>query len=258
MKELITCASLAVLAFAGCSSSSPEDFGAAEVSLGSVPSLLEIDYDDTANTITLTDGTITTVLPVRPAAFYDTPGFFGYYQGSGGPSYASRGETSTGSGYAISVISADTASNVAGAVFGRLGDTTMPTSGTAQYTGDYVAWVATSSDNVGQYLIYGDATLDVDFDSAMVDGLITNRTDNFSAGNPLNDLTFETTSISDGGFTGTTSGGAFALAGWTAAAGEYGGVFTGADGQEIAGGVQVTHVRSGTALVEAGAFIVED
>jgi hypothetical protein len=144
----------------------------------------------------------------------------------------------------------------AGSFFERQGDTLVPTSGSANYTGDYVAWIADDGTYFGRFLITGDASMDVDFESASIEGTITNRVDHFNASNTLGDVEFETTSIVDGGFAGTTSGGAFDTAGATASAGEYGGLLTGSDGQEVVGGVQILHENAGS-LIETGAFIAE-
>ena len=79
----------------------------------------------------------------------------------------------------------------------------------------------------------------------------------FGGGPILGDVQLESASIVDGGFSGTTSGGAAAMGGFTVSPGEYGGLLTGADGQEVVGGVQLLHSDGTDNYIETGAFVAE-
>jgi hypothetical protein len=71
------------------------------------------------------------------------------------------------------------------------------------------------------------------------------------------------TQISDGAFSGTTTGGALQerffdtsiVAGTTTTQGSHAGLFTGSDGQEIVGGITIPHLREGRPLTEKGIFV---
>ncbi len=262
MKNGFTFISLSLLTVAGCSGGggsdpetpSPETVAAAQVSMGIVPSMVTVDYDEATNVLTVTDGVTTRELAAR--AFYDTPGFAGYYVSSTGQHYGSGAETSSGGGRVAVVTSPSTSLSVSGAFMERTGDTVVPVTGTATYTGDYASWFVTASGLSGSRLVTGAATLNVDFADSSVDGMITDRENHFSS-ETFADIVLVEGSIVDGQFSGTTTGGGSSIAGATAAAGEYLGLLTGANAEEAVGGVHLTHTISGTDYVETGAFVVE-
>lgn len=255
------CAAGVVLAVLGaCSSSSGVSVDTvsrdAQSDLGVIPATLEIDYDEVADQITITDGANTRI--ADRITNLDTTGFSGYANLDVGPVYLNLGETSSGSGSAGAGSSPDgTTPAFSGSIFERSGDTVMPTSGTANYTGNYVAWMSTQTNFDAIYLIVGASSFDVDFVTGLIDGMITDRNDSYRPFITLADLKLEEVTFSDGAFFGTTSGGAYNDGVSTVSAGEYGGLFTGNTGQEIVGGIQVLHVNNGLALIESGAFIAE-
>lgn len=228
---------------------------AAESAIGIIPETLELEYDEVADVVTITHGVASRT--IARLSDLDTPGFFAYGNRSDGFTYVTFGETSSGSGLAAAGASSTSAAiSFAGSVFERVGDTDMPTSGSSNYTGAYTGLFASDPDLVGILLIAGDASIDADFSTALINGSITNRRD-LTGPVTFADIQLEAASIVDGAFTGTTSGGAADEEGSTVSPGEYGGLFTGATGQEVVGGVQLSHDIDGTRFIESGAFIAE-
>ena len=252
---------LSLLILAGCSGSDgvPEKVGAAEISLGSIPTMLVVDLDEASNVLALTGGARSARLSARST--FDSSGFEGYYDDYGGGEfiYASLGETSTGSGRAITFVSGPDLLNGRGSKIERIGETAVPDSGTARYLGSYIGWLSLNEGSLrGQVQISGDVALDANFATASIDGSITNRRDNIrSDGATFGDVTIVATSIVGGGFAGITSGGASNTAGSTASNGEYAGMLTGPDAQEVVGAIQIPHAGLTTTYTETGVFIAE-
>ena len=261
MKRVIAFLSLSVLALAGCggsnsaaSSVAPVSVGAAETSMGAVPSTVTLDFDEVTDVLTLTDGTTTVAMAADDE--FDVPGFTGYYGFASSDNFGNLGETSSGSGRVATISSPDEDLEVAGTFLERVGETLVPLTGTATHTGNYVAYVSDALTLTAVFLVTGGAELNVDFADASVDGTITDRTTVFTNEN-LADLVLQKGSIDAGAFSGTTIGGEFEGSSSRVAPGDYVGLLTGADAEEAVAGVQINHNVSGTSLVETGAFVVE-
>ncbi len=128
----------------------------------------------------------------------------------------------------------------------RLQPTTFPTNpapGSASYSGSYMgiytneAWVAPGFEATGHIL--GTVALNVDLGAATIDGLVSNRQN--TGGTTLGDIVINSTTISDGAFLASTSGGAFNLPGFTVTPFSAGGLLVGPDGSEIVGLVGMRH-----------------
>lgn len=230
---------------------------------GVVSDDISVEYDDVSDTILVTSS----APPISAARVIAAPGMIelvrntgldtGDFSGYENPTYSTVGhfaQTSTGDGYAGIVIS-QYFGGIAGGEFGRLGDTALPASGSANYTGSYAGWFSGDGVYLPTNRLGGDVALMADFDSNQISGAITNRTIEDSPFE-LEDLTLNAANISGGEFSGTTSGGVHTYPGATVSNGAYSGMFTGADGQEIVGGVTMEHDFDGVYL-EVGAFVVE-
>jgi len=175
-------------------------------------------------------------------------GFTIYAEGDEVALYA---QTISGAG-AVFVVQSPTANlELAGVQFARLGDTDLPGGGSATFNGNY-AGVLVDTDLVGVDGIEGAAQLTADFASATISGDITNREAN--SGFP-DDIQLLSTSItSAGAFSGTTTGGDIPFLS-TALDGAYVGLIVGATGNEVVGGVSVTHLVGGDLFLEIGGFV---
>lgn len=142
----------------------------------------------------------------------------------------------------------------------RIGDTILPTSGSATYTGGYSGLLADLDNNLvnlGQ--INGLATLTADFANASIGGEITDRVN--GDGRDFDDLILTTTSLdmTTGAFDNTTEGGVLVGLDYDTAEGSFNGLIVGANGNEIVGGVQVIHEDTErTTILETGGFVLQD
>lgn len=228
---------------------SGEIFAPAENAVGVGAQTLTAAYDAENDQISITDGVSTIVVP--KSTFGTSPAFEEYY---GSDTYIAYGETSSGAGYASSIISetARALGGVVGGAFGRLSETEMPNSGSATYTGAYEGWLGDGSDFEAYALVLGDVEMTANFDNNDISGTISNR-EVYSEDETLDDVTLNLASIESGGFTGTTTGGDLTGSAGAPSQGDYSGMFVGADGQEIVGGLMIDHDGD----VEAGAFILD-
>lgn len=164
-----------------------------------------------------------------------------------------------GSGTQLVIYSGGTAGNVGHlATFQRVGETQLPLTGSARYSGDYAGFTTTRRIN-------GTAKLDVDFAGGTVGGRITDRLfrqrpDNVAdVVNPLSDVILEVTSLrNDGSFLGKTGGGQIVNGQilWNPATGSYAGLIGGAEGQEIVGTLTLVHrAPNGGEFEEVGGFL---
>jgi hypothetical protein len=179
-------------------------------------------------------------------AMRDTNGVHNGYYGSGG-------------GTQVVVYSGGLVGNIGMlASYSRGGSTELPTSGAAQFNGNYAGFTTTARVN-------GDVQINANFTAATVNGTITNRVfrarPNNSADvtNPLSMVILNAASIRpDGTFTATTSGGQI-LGGqqiWNPAVGGYAGLIGGSDAGEVVGSVSLTHrAPDGATFDEVGGFL---
>ncbi|PJI91692.1 hypothetical protein BC777_0525 [Yoonia maricola] len=174
--------------------------------------------------------------------------------GSSGPDYAIFGETESGSGQA-QVFGVDFSdANAATADVFRIGSTLVPTSGDITYTGNYGALLfrVEGTTNTTTAIIEGDVELTASFaDSSAISGSIFNR-ERIDASGSYEDILFETSTISDGAFSGT------ATSEDSATDGDYTGLIVGSDGSEVVGSVLIEHDSSSTELLEVGVFTAEE
>lgn len=190
-------------------------------------------------------------------------GVFDYYGVSGNShSVAMFGTSPSGrTGAGVAYIAS---SGGQGIYFQRVGQTVLPTSGTATFNGDYIATVDANSAILD---ISGDATLTADFAASTISGQITNRQDWYRnivpltrGGSTIDDVTLQETAITGTGtFAGTATGGDFNQGTSTSisTSGSYAGVIGGATGDEVAGGLVIEHDNTNALfdMTEIGAFV---
>ena len=235
--------------------------GPVDAVLGQLPAGFSVSYDRATDTVTIDDGTG----PVLLGNAVPSPRLFQRYN-TRGPSaiWFEYAETASGSGAASFFV--NSRAGVAGTMFSRLSETRLPDSGTAEFSGQYTA-VLVGSDARPASRIAADATLMADFAAGSVSGEITNRRAELG---PSTRLILGPAGISDGAFTGTATGGELISgstisSGTTTMTGSYAGLFTGANGAEVVGGVAIPHIAEGAAvqlwgdqpLTEIGAFLAE-
>ena len=174
---------------------------------------------------------------------------------------AYSGESSTGD-MAASVASFP---NRQGAVIARLGNTAMPVSGSANYSGQYVGILNGGPVFFGRSHVKGDVAMTADFSAATVSGNITNRQSynyNPTPFNTLQDVTLNATAIDGtGAFSGTLTGGAVNGFGSSIdTSSGYSGLIGGATGNQVAGSMNLTRTYggfSGNQIIEIGVFLGE-
>lgn len=172
----------------------------------------------------------------------------------------------TGDSYFYASATNGTVSAHGTVAYVRKNTTSMPTTGSASYTGDYAGFLrldGAPTNNV-TYRIRGDLNLSADFAANSVSGGISNRvfhvpgTNALAAGNTTADVTLAAAPIdANGAFTGATSGGIITNAAtWTPPVGTYSGLISGATGNEVVGGLSIAHFSPGLgAFTEIGGFI---
>lgn len=164
----------------------------------------------------------------------------------------------------VAASEAHSSINFGGVNFQRIGNTTLPTSGVANYTGEYAGFFRneTTPNSEITRAINGDVMMTADFASNTVAANITNRQFRFVGSNVVNnsnllaDLSLPSTTISaNGEFSGTTSGGRVTTDTWDPTNGVFQGMFAGANGGEAVGGVIVNHrSAANTPFQEIGGF----
>jgi hypothetical protein len=181
------------------------------------------------------------------------PNFFRAFA-SGSQRQAVRGVTPSGSGVAYAARL-----NGLGIERGveRIGDTTLPTAGRATYNGTYAGVlgdVSNALEDAG--LITGSAQLIAEFDAGTISGSIFGRRNGSGRDFASVQLPEGPISMTDGSFGGATSGGLLTGLNYTFAQGRFNGLIVGENGQEIVGGLNITHAKSGApTIVEYGSFV---
>ena len=244
----------AVLVGCGSSGGGEDGFGPATDVVGNLSPSFTATYDATTDTLTLDDGTTTTVLARQ--MIYDGAEFKGYYLAGSPSSFAIYAETPTGDGYALTAVWPAAVNS--GSEFARVSETLVPDGGTATYTGEYGAFLVYDTTGVAYRLLFGDAELMADFAADTISGVISNRVDFDNAAVTFDDVTLEAGSISGGGFSGEATGGAGnGSIVTTVDPGAYSGLFTGPDGEQVVGGVVLGHTYLGDPVTEYGAFVAD-
>jgi hypothetical protein len=150
-----------------------------------------------------------------------------------------------------------------GVLYSRLDQTVLP-EGQVYYQGDYVGLVTNSSNGNVVYITNGAAALDVDFAGGDVYGAISSRTVLGPTGDTAIGVTSDDVFIwgpvnGQGLFSGVTSGGDInALSVTDAQAGTFDGLIAGLTGDEVVGGLDFVHSRTGDDYLETGAFFLQD
>ena len=229
---------------------------AVEATMGQLPSGFSARYDAASDTLILEDGTNSVVLQ-REARFEVPPYRLYSFRATGRSARVLRAETASGGGIS-GVALWQGGTGLAGPFYARLSDTQLPSDGSATFAGDYAAIV--ERDLNFNFFVKGAATVSADFDTNTISGEITNRTDSAEPRATFADIVLAPAAIVDGRFAGIAGGGAgTGVLGTTVQPGNYAGLFTGVTGQEIVGGVVISHetVVTRTPLTEYGAFIAE-
>lgn len=175
------------------------------------------------------------------------------------------GQTGSIEGVAASVLAGDELTQ--GVSVSRTGETSLPSSGSATFTGPYAGTLVNIT-NQFHYKdhIVGTATVDVDLDNALVDVAITDRSQPsvIDAGSDItfsdliaNDLSLQNDATFEGSATGGgLRSGAFLRA--TPSNQTITGLLGGPEGEEVAGAVSVDHNFSTATLREQGFFLATD
>jgi len=255
-----TVTSLVLLAACGGGSSptGPDVIGPASVTdaYANQTTWTEAAYNPTRDRFVLTFGDSTSVtLPRNTTREGGMPdGFRAYGDGN---AIAVRGATDSGSGSVYAVRA-----RLDGMEYGleRFGETILPTTGSATYTGGY-AGVLGDADNdlANRGQVNGTAMMTADFASGAVSGRISDRIN--GNGRVFDDLLLFPTTIDPltGRFGSRTEGGVLTGLEYDTANGEYSGLIVGANGTEVVGGVIVIHSDSISAsIVETGGFVLTD
>ena len=229
-----------------------------EATMGQIPAGFSARYDPASDTLILDDGADPLVL--QREARFELPPFRLYsFRTSESSARALRAETASGGGVAGIALRQDrSGSGFVGPFHARLSDTQLPSDGSATFVGDYAAFLA--RDLNFNFILKGDAVFTADFGRNTISGEITNRADSSEPLATYADIVLAPAAIVNGGFAGTARGGeGTGVLATTVEPGGYSGLFTGADGQEIVGGLVIAHdtVLSGDRLTEHGAFIAE-
>ena len=227
---------------------------------------LAVSYNEVDNTLTVTDGVVEYTYARDSEG--DNGAIAGFKKRSSADSYndySLRGETSSGSGEAFLVNSTENGYEAAATFLNRLETPNLPTSGTASFSGDYsgVYFANMEEDSVWMEIITGDVTLDANFSDSTVSGSIINRDSDLTG--DRDNVTLSVSSISNGAFSGTASGGGggdggpgFSGANFVRGDGTYEGMFTGADASEVIGSINIPMTSDGYSGFEMGIFIAEE
>jgi hypothetical protein len=189
-------------------------------------------------TVTIPEGTYV----LSPNSAVPIRGDLVAYNQSGADVFAVFGENPAGGTAWARYIEGNSASGAA-----RLGETELPTTSEATFTGGYLAVYFTG----GAYgHITGTSVFFVDFAEPTVRGAITSRQN--TGGTPLTDVTIIETAIENGRFSAETSGGRFKLPGYASSRGTVDGLFVGENGQGIVAATEI--FQGGIRVFEVGAI----
>ena len=219
-----------------------------------------VSYNEVDDTLTVTDGIVE--YTYAQSYYGDNgaiAGFFKDENDEGWKDILLRGETSSGSGEAFLVNSTENGYEAAATFLNRLETPNLQTSGTASFSGAYsgVYFANMEEDSVWMDNITGDATLDANFSDSTVSGSITNRINGYG-GVEQDDVALSVSSISNGAFSGTASGGGGGDDNYVASDGTYEGMFTGADATEVIGSINIPMTGDSRVGFEMGIFIAEE
>lgn len=246
---------------------------------GSTIPVIDLPADSRENsgrtmTYTLsTDGSLLTAeaftAPVAAptAAIPDVGGFVTALDRTGDNTFIALNQTEDS--FAGIAVFTDDGTVATGVNYGRIGSASVPESGSADLTGDYLSVVTDNSGNdffslmAGQ-AISGTIALSVDFEAQTFDGSVTDRqVIDLLTGDEVADTTAADVAITNGswnagGFIAAdVSGGRLVLpgAGSVLSEGNLQAFIAGEAGAEIAGKVSIPHNFGGNPTTERGAFV---
>ena len=157
---------------------------------------------------------------------------------------AARARTASGAGV-VTVAAGPGLGTQPGFLIEGTVPTSLPTSGTAHFLGQYLGYLFSSAGNIINPIggttdfISGTATLDADFATSSITGTISGRA---HGTNIYNDITLSPTAIqADGTFSGVTSGGEGVNPGNVTIDNGYSGMLIGSAASEVAGGISLIH-----------------
>jgi hypothetical protein len=181
-------------------------------------------------TVTIPEGTYV----LSPNAAVPIRGDLVAYNQSGADVFAVFGENPAGGTAWARYVEVE--SNFASGA-ARSGETELPTTGDATFTGGYLAVYKVGSGG-GYGHITGTSVFFVDFAEPSVRGAITSRQN--TGGTPLTDVTIIQTAIENGRFSAETTGGRFEFAN-NSTRGKVDGLFVGDNGQGIVAATEMYH-----------------
>ena len=258
MKNCLTLSAL-LASFAALSACGGNTVDPTVIQSGENVGNLAVSYNEVDNTLTVTDGVVEyTYVQDSDGDNGAIAGFLKPINDDGWYDYSLRGETSSGSGEAFLVNSTENGYEAAATFLNRLETPNLPTSGTASFSGDYsgVVFENDDEDSVWHDIITGDATLDANFSDSTVSGSIINRDSDLTG--DRDNVTLSVSSISNGAFSGTASGGGGGDDNYVASDGTYEGMFTGADATEVIGSINIPMTSDSHVGFEMGIFIAEE
>ncbi len=228
----------------------------------------EYEFDADNNRVLLGNPVATQVAAEEATIEVTVPENFNAYQGTERDIFAFRGVTPSGNGVTTIYAAGADAASLTGAFAERAGpETVVPDTGIVNYDGQYAGVIRSLEGDSVSHAVSGTATMTASFADGQVSGVISDRVATLlsltTIQTDLADIELQTTSIENGGFAGTTTGGGFPTVlgfEFDTDQGNYSGLFVGADGEEIVGNLDITHTRvSDDARIrqEVGAFILE-
>ncbi|MGH1330719.1 MAG: hypothetical protein ACRBBK_07555 [Paracoccaceae bacterium] len=189
------------------------------------------------------------------------------------PSSADKGyfgQSSSGGSVVFVAGTNGTTENILSLAIARTAPTTLPTSGTTTYTGDYAGVYEHDDTDPDELdfmtgLVTGDAEIVADFKNNTVEGTISNRvlrsavTNEVSSSFDPADVSLSISPLySDGSFSGVATGGQLIRTD-PSLTGEYQGLISGAASQEAIGGIRLVHQADpgNSSTIELGVFLAE-
>ena len=210
-----------------------------------LPDDVTASYDSSADTVIVTRNGATTALANSGASYGSTTSYNNLANGS----FALRQTTASGKGEVMTITSSDAGLGIVGVIATRAEAVEVPSSGTADYSGEYTGLVATVADKEAVSVVTGTTCLTAVFGAGSIGGAIVGRT------GTLADITIPSMPILSGGtFSGTVSGGEDVAIGDFTSNGQISGMFADVAAGEIVGGLRLDHTISGVGYYEVGGF----
>ena len=208
-----------------------------------LPGDVTASYDSGADTVTVSKNGAGSLTLVNSGSVGSTPGY------SNTTTFALRQTTGSGKGAVVTIASPDAELGIVGVIVTRAEAVEVPSSGTANYSGEYSGFLVDASNKTAVGGISGMTCLTANFGAGNISGAIAGRSLS------LADVIIPSMPISGGGtFSGAITGGKGPGAGDTASNGQLLGMFADVGGGEIVGALRLDHNYSGTDYYEVGGF----